>query len=968
MKKVGLIALVIALLIRGGLEAGTIRGMALKGTMMKETKGVPSSTIRKPEPGAVKGTPLRGAAPKQGGPSFTIRKNLSTGSEKTGPVQLRARVINTRSDLSLERVYLAGCNIHVVIRNRGKGAVSDEDYRTGRLVVELKPAVTGKEAVKARLPKTGKHTFTLKNVDPKRMLRKPGARVDFDTRIKCAGRISIKISLEGFKKDGSAGRKYLYSALVPPLICTPRALSSGIKVTKKPSSVGEGEKAGLRGPKQKERIAKGRKITSKTAVSMSRSLQKARSFSPTQKELKPMSRIPGGLAGRGFKPAEELKGRTGRIPNPVRLIPYCGNGEFTSPKHGATYYYRMLGVMENTLSLREQGSLEWTGEWVHWKKPCAYSTEGDYSEFDDERYEYNFSLVCLDDGKTFTMKHALGFWAFENHEESRDYFFRPVYVEGAAAPASGKRFQVVVNVVDRNSNETVATYRSGIFRLLYYTGQGEFSEEEPSSEQPTVFTIVPPVVLEEYRAGTESQVTRGEVNLMRADNVVSISEVGLGGGLVLKVVPIFKTRDGSDIAETCGNLEVKDRTKMIVFVEKEDPIYPTDVVVIERTEDLSPPSYDWVADGSRYYPQHPIIFAATMERNWKQVIFRFELEFCGRRFEVPHQVVVYRDRDEAHPMRVYIDRVRRGDYLSASTTNYVEYHTEGYATGGCFRLYVWNPLTASWELLHNEIYNLGRGDFSVNLENLKEDYVGRSVKLRLDWCSLWDPPEGCKCEGREEGLIDSYVREFPFRNIVVLAPTQGEEVLVNTDYVVRWASSDRAGQVEIYFCQWGSGDCFLRARIGDTGSYVWHVREEDYALGARGATIKVKKISNGYEVVGESKKFRILPWGIDIITPAGGERISRSGTSYTLIWDLHVPPNKVAGKVKLYYRTRAPREEWSQWQLIDEVSPEQETYTWRVGDLNVANVQAQVKVECRTHVGDVYRSLSAVSEVFEIVQ
>lgn len=112
------------------------------------------------------------------------------------------------SDLSIERIYLKGCTIHVLIRNLGPRGLSERDYEQGKLVVQVK----GKGTLK-------RHEFPLKEVDPKRtFLSRSGGKVDFDTKISCSGRLSVKAFFEGLK-DGRRGRKHLSKNLSPSPLC-----------------------------------------------------------------------------------------------------------------------------------------------------------------------------------------------------------------------------------------------------------------------------------------------------------------------------------------------------------------------------------------------------------------------------------------------------------------------------------------------------------------------------------------------------------------------------------------------------------------------------------------------------------------------------------------------------------------------------------------------------------------------------
>ncbi|RLA87223.1 MAG: hypothetical protein DRG40_00925 [Deltaproteobacteria bacterium] len=121
-----------------------------------------------------------------------------------------APAVKAASDLSIERIYLKGCTIHVIVKNLGSGGLSDRDYEQGKLVLQLKD----KEGTIKR------HEFPLKDVDPKKaFLSKAGEKVDFDTKLTCSERISVKAFFEGLKQDGRQGRKHLATSFSAPPFC-----------------------------------------------------------------------------------------------------------------------------------------------------------------------------------------------------------------------------------------------------------------------------------------------------------------------------------------------------------------------------------------------------------------------------------------------------------------------------------------------------------------------------------------------------------------------------------------------------------------------------------------------------------------------------------------------------------------------------------------------------------------------------
>ncbi len=152
------------------------------------------------------GTAVRSPAGKETYPQGKGMKGLSLT-----PLPGRA------SDLSIERIYLKGCTVHVVIKNRGKKGLTERGYEQGKLVVELK----GKAIIGVKTPLKGakpvRYVFSLKQVDPKGVLKKSGGVVDFDTKIKCSEKARAEVHLEGVDKGKI--EKRLIATLTPPESC-----------------------------------------------------------------------------------------------------------------------------------------------------------------------------------------------------------------------------------------------------------------------------------------------------------------------------------------------------------------------------------------------------------------------------------------------------------------------------------------------------------------------------------------------------------------------------------------------------------------------------------------------------------------------------------------------------------------------------------------------------------------------------
>ena len=133
------------------------------------------------------------------------------------------------SDLSLERIFLKGCTVHVLLKNLGSGGLSDEDFNRAQLVVELSSPSIGKNAT----PKPEKYIFNFRKIDPQGVLKGAGGEVDFDTGIRCGERKRVKAQIQGLKADGKRGKKTLVSTLSPTSFC--RALKRATGTASLPS-------------------------------------------------------------------------------------------------------------------------------------------------------------------------------------------------------------------------------------------------------------------------------------------------------------------------------------------------------------------------------------------------------------------------------------------------------------------------------------------------------------------------------------------------------------------------------------------------------------------------------------------------------------------------------------------------------------------------------------------------------------
>ncbi len=135
----------------------------------------------------------------------------SVGSHKTSTFHCRRE---KKSDLSIKRVYVKDCYIHVVIKNEGKGKLKNTDWVKGKLILKIK------SSRKSGVKKIRNYAFSLKQVDPSGYLKKPGKEVDFNTKILCKESMWVRVRLKNLKRDGKRGCKQLSLNLFPPEACT----------------------------------------------------------------------------------------------------------------------------------------------------------------------------------------------------------------------------------------------------------------------------------------------------------------------------------------------------------------------------------------------------------------------------------------------------------------------------------------------------------------------------------------------------------------------------------------------------------------------------------------------------------------------------------------------------------------------------------------------------------------------------
>ncbi len=170
---------------------------------------------------------LAGRAVGQNFKGFTPSGTQSKGLKGTSPsapiIQKRKIVPNesrrATSDLSLERVYVKGCQVYITVVNRGRGGLSLRDYNNGRLTLTLQWQAGTSAGLEP-------HSFTLRQVDPRGALGRPGGWVEFNTKVWVRHpNLTIRVKLERLKDDRGRGKKELRQVLSTPKKCLKKIFS-----------------------------------------------------------------------------------------------------------------------------------------------------------------------------------------------------------------------------------------------------------------------------------------------------------------------------------------------------------------------------------------------------------------------------------------------------------------------------------------------------------------------------------------------------------------------------------------------------------------------------------------------------------------------------------------------------------------------------------------------------------------------
>ncbi len=139
----------------------------------------------------------------------------SQGSSSHRKAQTTTPAVQTQPALSIRKISLKNCVLHVTLANTGFGRLPENGYKRGILTVSFK--ATGKSG---DLPKS--FTASLAKLDPKRILNKH-KDLDINTRIRITGPLYVTAELNKVPGDGSQGIKKLGKALHPSSFCLSQA-------------------------------------------------------------------------------------------------------------------------------------------------------------------------------------------------------------------------------------------------------------------------------------------------------------------------------------------------------------------------------------------------------------------------------------------------------------------------------------------------------------------------------------------------------------------------------------------------------------------------------------------------------------------------------------------------------------------------------------------------------------------------
>ncbi len=866
---------------------------------LRQVLSVPERCLSKTSSGTLRGAAVRSPAGKGTYPQGKGLKGLSLT-----PLPGRA------SDLSIERVYLRDCKVQVLVKNRGSAGVTDEDYRNGELRVKLH----------WRVPKGGgrTHTFALSQVDTHRVLKRPGMSVDFNTGISLGASEIYHVTAElvNLRHDLSQeGQKKLTQDLILPQQCLSRPRKPG---TRKPST------GGFPRPKELEKTVQGKPLPERTP-GLERRLsskklnilpEKAKKFSKLgdKRELQHMSTPPTSNVLKGFPLSKTEKVK--EIVSGSEIFAQRVSREFC-PQQGKAYYYKHSERNWGQLEISENGH-DWNYLVVRGCNWPNRHTPG------YESYKFSYKLVGIDDGIEIFTVLPEDFLPF-NERDMINYFYKD-------PPPSGRRYQVVLTIRDRN-NLTVATYRTGIFTLNWYNPEKfEFGEAEGTLEQSAF--ILNPFVME-FRWQNENLMSPG---VLKAEENVPGKEYSgfIFTGLELN----FRTEDGSYIQDVCNydrnrysslREAIRNTTKLI-----------TEAKYLPKNEEDIEVDMDWAVLGDNFIINRNEIYFPDLTLALNLIgpgmtEITFKIEFCGYTFSVPKKIVIYDDisEQEAKPLEVKIERITTplgGDVQYLTPDEYIlVFNTSKLITIGTFVLYYFDPVSHSWLELNRMSGKdrplVGSDKLSFSLKDLAETYVGNKVKFKLDWINS------------RGTVIDSATKEYAFKNLVILHPKLGERLYVGRPYLITWLSTDKSGQVEI-LCGTDSIPGSGRRIVGpmpDTGSYLWTPTHE-FVTSCR--YIKIIKPGSFPFLKGISEFQGVSEIGIKIINPTDDILAG----PVQIVWDLRAPENERGGTVSLYYRIR-PGALWQEWILIaDDIPASNGFYNWVAPTIEAYQKDTQLKI------------------------
>ncbi|BAT71544.1 hypothetical protein TST_0739 [Thermosulfidibacter takaii ABI70S6] len=882
------------------------------------------------------------------------------------------------SDLSIEKVYQKECRLYVGIVNRGKGRVTDKDYRNGKLKVLYRAVVPGAKGQAS--------TFDLSKVDPKRTLKSPGKWVEFNTGITLgmAKIYKVTVKFTDLKDDvHGRGKKWLMKDLILPDSCVtgirkpatgkpphgsfpkPAEMKVPLKKmpegAKTPPQLKQERQRKFRQMSKKNLGVKVHRITTRKGPLSMRLSQKIEGRSG--RKFQRMSKnVPKGFIRSRKKPPQRTRGELGKIGKTFEksiepIYSECGNGEIFYPRNG-----QVLSVGEFEDLIFYEPPYFWTPD--KWRIPCIYN----------DKRNYTAVMYIKDLDHTFTLgpcsitfnhippdsKSCFGDDAQEYLSKACSFSSNFSYYEGLKNCLSGRQYYVEIEVRDIESNSVVGRYRSGVFTV---------SQPEAETQSPTKVHIIPdcPVkvnkaVFRGFYSGKDSFKNRTCNLLTNIDCDAEFYKEDRAFGAILLIELVFKAKNGKPFNEVCdlerNNIEIfqyfvchDSKGNVHTPVHGPEPI--SKYIVINGSE-------------AKIRGDGMLRLISDLDQGLSFCDVRLGLDFrccenCrNKRVWLPGKIFIHEKTGlwAGSPWHIFIRKIeyrnQEYNYLVSKKNIKLHYDTGVKKTpGGCVKLYYFSPTQGKWVFLKEAFNWYGEGYITFTLP----DEIGNRIPLKLMWCpgsegvpgrESWSCSENCiNLEEYQGDLseLDRYSLSFaeakktyPLRYLKLTKFKRPVNVVyVGRPYSITWISDSKSEPVQIDIVS--PYEKHL-GRVSDTGSYLWTPASEDAV--AEGIKIRVKKVGD-YAPYDETGRIMVRNIGVKILSPVERSTYQKNKT-LQITWMLEAPEYEKRGKVRIYYRVKGEGD-WPPFRFIAEVPASQSSYTWIIPDVENTPKEAQIELE-----------------------